>query len=270
MGCNTEMALELVKHFVPRNLRSIIGTALRNHRRRHDHDPHCFGLNFISEVQSRMAHWPIRIIFDVGANIGITALEFSDSFPGAAIYAFEPVRSNFKQMEQNLIGKSEIKRLPIGLGAKPEDVLIHVDPEHPRACSIMHELSDLRTETIRLDSIDHFCAQNKIDEVDLLKIDVEGYEPMVIEGAKKMLSEQRIAIIKAECSLDPDTDWHTPFPTLCDTLLPLGYRVFGFYDQYECWIKRLPALRHFDVAFVSKRASESRSNINGSSGDGRF
>ena len=91
-----------------------------------------------------------------------------------------------------------------------------------------------------------------------MKIDVEGHELQVLKGARGLLAAQRIALIKAECAVDPNSDWHTPFFALCDFLLPLGYRLLGIYEQRECWQKKLPSIRMFDAAFVSKKATAAK------------
>ncbi len=249
--------LELVKRALPAGLRASVGRVIRNHRRLRGRDPHCYGLDFVDEVAKRMPHHPIKVVFDVGANIGITALEFSDAFPSAEVYAFEPTEINFRTMAKNLIGKPKIKRFKTALGDQPGKGHIRIDLEHPTTCNIVPS-ADSSSQPIVFDSIDNFCTRYAIEYIDILKLDVEGYELQVLAGAKEKLHQQAIAMVKAECAVDPDNNWHTKFTDLCDLLLPLGYRLFGIYEQYECWQKCLPPLRRFDAAFVSLRASETR------------
>ena len=238
-------------------LRSAIGRWRRNRHRLHHFDPLCYGRDFIAEIPVRLPHHPIRTVFDVGANIGITAMQFADAFPAAAVYAFEPVAENFAAMRSNLIGKPDIKRLNVALGAAKGTALIRVDHEHPSTCNIVAEETELTSE-VAVETIDGFCSTENVSEVDILKIDTEGYELPVLEGASRMLREQRVALIKAECAVDPDDNWHTQFGDLCAVLHPLDYRLFGLYEQYECWIKPKPRLRRFDAAFVSRKVFEAR------------
>ena len=43
-----------------------------------------------------------KVIFDIGGNIGITAIYLSKLFPDAVIYTFEPLTENFEIMEKNI------------------------------------------------------------------------------------------------------------------------------------------------------------------------
>ena len=47
-------------------------------------------------------------------------------------------------------------------------------------------------------TLDDFCQKNKISNIDLLKIDTQGYEEFVLEGAQNLLKENKIKIIKLE------------------------------------------------------------------------
>ena len=51
-------------------------------------------------------------------------------------------------------------------------------------------------EQISLNStaLDDFARQNQLSKIDILKIDTEGYEPLVFRGAKRLLEEQRIRL----------------------------------------------------------------------------
>jgi FkbM family methyltransferase len=55
-----------------------------------------------------------------------------------------------------------------------------------------------KSETIDLTTVDEFCRLNHIDCIDLLKIDVEGYELNVLKGAKGMLNSRRVRFIQFE------------------------------------------------------------------------
>ena len=112
------------------------------------------------------------------------------------------------------------------------------------------------TDTIKLDTIDNFCSANGTHSIDLLKIDVEGHEMPVLTGAKRMLGEGRVSIIKIETAIDPDLAYHTQLFDLCDFLQAFGYRLFGFYDQWESTLVDSPNLRRFDVAFISPEAQK--------------
>jgi hypothetical protein len=82
-------------------LRHAAGRTLRNFRRNRVGG---FGHDFIADIRERLPHVQIRTVFDVGAHIGMTAIEFSDEFPEAIVHAFEPQPGNFARMTSNLVG----------------------------------------------------------------------------------------------------------------------------------------------------------------------
>ncbi|WKA30620.1 FkbM family methyltransferase [Bradyrhizobium roseum] len=192
-----------------------------------------------------------QVIFDVGAHIGITALEFFDQFPRSTIYAFEPSSSNFEKMKANLVGASRVKMLHLGLGEKPGKLSLAMDPVHPSMARISSNQLLPYHEEVQIDTVDGFCTNNSLDAIDIMKIDTEGYEISVLAGAVRMLSSHSIGIVKAEVALDPDSSYHTALDALSDHLHRHGYRLFGFYDQSEDPLSRGPRIRRFDVAFIS-------------------
>jgi FkbM family methyltransferase len=231
-------------------LRSTAGRTIRNLARNRIEG---VGHDFIGDIRSRLPHIQIQTIFDVGAHIGITALEFGDEFPDARVYAFEPGVSNFLRMKSNLIGKPATILHRIGFSSQPGTASLLCEPEHPSMARLVEGESD-NTETITLDTIDRFCGNNGVKQIYLMKIDVEGHELQVLSGAQGLLSNGRISIIKLEVAIDPDLDYHTPMFDVCEFLHPLGYRLFGLYDEWECPLTNSPRLRRFDAAFISPEA----------------
>ena len=204
----------------------------------------------MDEIKSRLPLLNVKTVFDVGAHIGITALEYSDRFREAHVYAFEPGSENFRRMTSNLVGKPDIRRYQIGFGASEKTAVLFMDPAHPSMARLV-ETPDPNSENVTIDTIDHFCAMHEIREIDILKIDTEGHEIQVLTGANAMLQSSSISIIKAEVAADPDSTYHTSFFKLFEFLNPFGYRLFGIYDQCENEFSPGPRLRRFDAAFIS-------------------
>ncbi len=134
------------------------------------------------------------VIFDVGANIGSTAMYFSSLNRSGKIYAFEPHPHTFERAMNNL-EINEFKNIElhkIGFGDKPDVVkLYEVNPNNPGMNRVISKNIDLPFVTITIDTIDNFLQEKNINKVDLVKIDVEGFEFNVLSGAKKLLQEQK-------------------------------------------------------------------------------
>ena len=83
---------------------------------------------------------------------------------------------------------------------------------------------------VRMETIDSYMKDEGVADIDLLKIDVEGYELEVLEGAKDALERGRIKAILAECHFEPMDNQHTYFNDLWEHLRSKNFSFFGLYD----------------------------------------
>jgi hypothetical protein len=63
-------------------------------------------------------------------------------------------------------------------------------------------------ETVQMRVLDDYCSERGVQRIDLLKLDVEGHELDVLQGAKRMFQEQRIGMVSFEfggCNIDSRT-----------------------------------------------------------------
>lgn len=173
----------------------------------------------------------IKTVFDVGANHGQSAIPFSKSYPLAQIYSFEPVSSNFSILESNCSRIKQIKLINKGLGKKSGVATIGLS-NHSGGHSLLLAGSGSRTEKITIITIDEFCQGHLIDKIDLLKIDVEGFEIDVLKGADAILTKGGVRFIYAECIFEPDDGSpHTLFQDLHLHLQSYGFSFFACYHE---------------------------------------
>src|SRR5690606_15807787 len=92
-------------------------------------------------------------------------------------------------------------------------------------------------------------------QIDLLKIDTEGHDLLVLEGARTMLSNQSIAIIHIEAGISSDNHRHVPFSAIQSFMNEFGYRSFAIYEQVHEWPTGRPDLRRINAAFISPECS---------------
>lgn len=177
----------------------------------------------------------VEMIFDVGANIGQTAIECHEAFPKAKIFSFEPVKSTFDEAVKNVARLNRVEMLHQAMGEKPGEMEISIKPDSVGA-SLKNHGNEIGREIIKVATVDDFCASRKIDRIHLLKIDTEGFETEVLKGAERMLGEGRIDYIFAEAGMQQDDQTHTYLGFLMDYLKQRGFRTIGFYDQSEPWI----------------------------------
>lgn len=173
------------------------------------------------------------VVFDVGAHLGQTALHFRKSFPSASIHCFEPTDENFAKLKANTKGKRLIRINQFALGSARTSVIMKTGQSDQTHQVIRnHEKTPANEEMprVRMETIDSYMIDEGVADIDLLKIDVEGYELEVLRGAKDALERRRIKAILAECDFDPKDTQHTYFNDLLDYLRSKHFSFFGLYD----------------------------------------
>ena len=95
--------------------------------------------------------------------------------------------------------------------------------------------SDVRSETVTIDTLDNYCAGNAIAGIYLLKIDTEGYEIEVLEGARQNLGVGSIGAVFCEVGFSSKNRRNTPLHAVTENLMEQGYFFYGLYDvtHYE-------------------------------------
>lgn len=134
------------------------------------------------------------VIVDVGVNIGSVSLMLATFAPNARIYGFEPDPKNFAKARHNvaLNGNQNISLINKGLGADRSSAkLFNVNKTNNGMNRILlgsaPELAATEYCEIEIIKFDDFAMEEALDRIDLIKIDVEGYELRVLEGAKASL-----------------------------------------------------------------------------------
>lgn len=131
------------------------------------------------------------IVIDAGANIGIFSAAAANACTLGAIYAFEPGSIAFKALENNLSSYQNIKLMHCGLGAAQADVDFSISNSTTANFILENnvKIKGTNSERIKIDTIDNFVKANNLNRVDFIKIDVEGYEDRVIEGARETIKK---------------------------------------------------------------------------------
>lgn len=184
----------------------------------------------------------IRIILDVGANVGQTSISFLEHFPMAMIYSFEPDSRNYKSLVDNIRDNSRIKPVNIALGDTNETATLHRN-EFGQTNSLMECSADVSkymdawmlksvdSQPVKVLTIDTFCAEHGIVSIDLLKIDAQGYDLKVLEGARGLLGKCSINMIYVEVIFVPVYLGQPSFAQISEFLDSYGFRLVGLYEM---------------------------------------
>jgi FkbM family methyltransferase len=189
------------------------------------------GIDVELDLQRLTASSPLRTIFDVGANLGQTAAKLSTDFPAAQIYSFEPVPTSFAEMAATVATLPRVHAFNLAMGESRGTAHIHLTG-HSGSNTLKQVAGSTGAVEVQVETIDAFCAAQGIASIDLLKIDVEGFELNVLSGARHMLETGAVRFVFAECVFTPNAEMpHTSFFALHERLTQLGFCFVGFYAE---------------------------------------
>lgn len=144
------------------------------------------------------------VCVDVGANIGLYSLALSVLAPGGQIYAFEPSHDAFDNLKKNLAHNkvTNVKVSQLALGNSTGNVRFHEIPFFTAGSFTVDESCFLTSEILGstyfeapCTTLDEFVNGERIEHLDLIKVDVEGGEMSVIEGALQTIEEHRPLVV---------------------------------------------------------------------------
>jgi len=179
----------------------------------------------------------LRVIFDVGANVGQTLNGLVKYFPNASIYCFEPVQSSFTELTKNYGAHSNVafSRTALGKEVGTSHIDLHENSELNTLVINQPRVNDLTgvKESIFIDTINNFCSSQNIPSIDILKMDVQGWEMEVLKGASSLILNENIRCIFAEVGFRKADNDMQQFSELNDFLVENGFWLCGFYDCFR-------------------------------------
>lgn len=210
-----------------------------------------WGLELAADLRQNLPAFSVGIVFDVGANLGQSALAYAQDWPRAEIHSFEPAQSLFSQLSANTAQNSRIHPHRLAFGMKPGEVSFIVDGELSHIRQEGEDPGGLVEETVKVERLDDFCAAEGVSRIDFLKIDTEGFDLDVLRGAEQMLGEGRIGFVQLEAGMNPLNTTHVPFESLKAHMEQRGYYLFGIYEQVHEWKTSQPIVRRTNPVFIS-------------------
>jgi FkbM family methyltransferase len=142
---------------------------------------------------------------DVGANIGFISMVAANLIADGRLLAFEPHPQTFEMLKINLANlatSTNVQLFNLALGSYSGEGVLFDHLEISRGSASMLSPSDSEQPGIpvRVETLDNLIERERIDNVRMLKVDVEGYELDVLKGACKLLSSHRAPILCLEYS----------------------------------------------------------------------
>jgi FkbM family methyltransferase len=188
---------------------------------------------------------PSSLVLDIGANIGAHTLRLAKLVgPKGRVIAFEPTEFAFRKLRRNLDLNpslaSRVEALHCFLTAKdgtpvPNAIYSSWPLANEAGLHAKHLGREMQTESAQARSLDSVLAQSADRKVQLVKLDVDGFECDVLQGATSLLRDMR-PIFVMELAPYVLEERGTSLDQLLSYFIPNGY---AFYDERTQ--KRLPS-----------------------------
>jgi FkbM family methyltransferase len=150
--------------------------------------------------EARLAPGEVKVVLDIGANIGIAALYFAATFPQATVHAFEPVPANCEVLRANARAQPRIQANCFALGAEDGELeLFDSDDQANLGGFSSHGLgvNAARSRKVPVRHAGRALAELGVTRADVMKIDTEGAEweiltaldPALLRGVRVIMGE---------------------------------------------------------------------------------
>jgi len=212
------------------------------------------GDDLVAAIRAELPGFDPETVFDVGANIGATAIFFTRAFPRATVFAFEPVAETFQVLIERTRAHSSVRAFNLALGRKRGRARMLI-----KRMSVANRVAEWRDSLkpsvpVTMTNGDAFCAEHGIARIGFLKIDTEGHDLEVLRGFRSLLQAHRIDLLETEVSMNPENRRHVRFEKVKAYLERRGYRLFLIHEQArEILAARKPMLRRVNAVFLSPK-----------------
>lgn len=183
----------------------------------------------------------IDMILDVGANEGQFALEMRDLGYTGKIISFEPVKEAFKKITYNFNGDLNWKGINLALSNQTGIMNLNISENSVSSSFLnmrdIHKEYAQKSKYIGIEEVEVSTLDIEFNKIYhnanniWLKIDVQGFEMNVLEGAIQSLS--KIKIVQVEVSLVPLYDNEPSLLNIIEFMLKNGFDMIGFESGFQ-------------------------------------
>jgi FkbM family methyltransferase len=188
------------------------------------------------------------IIFDVGAHTGETIERFRKLYNKSIIHSFEPQVDSFQKLKKFSDDKTILNNF--ALGEKIEIKKFYINKND--STSGFYKFTDKMfadhnnySKDIQIKTLDQYVEERNVENIDILKIDVQGYEDNVLKGAIKTLTN-KIKILELEIIFIDYYEKKSSFYNLESIIKPLGFELYTIsspvLDESDDRLKWLDAI----------------------------
>lgn len=181
------------------------------------------------------------VIFDVGANVGQSLNMFQRVFKTPTIHAFEPAGECFQKLEEQNWG-GHVTLHPCALGDCCEERVFHhyelsvLNSFLPLARVMENEFRDVeetRRSSVQTRTVDQVTESLGITQLDLLKIDTQGYDLPVLKGAQGLFQRKAIGHVMVEMNFVNLYEGQSGAQAVWAEMTHHGFALVDMYEKFR-------------------------------------
>jgi FkbM family methyltransferase len=157
---------------------------------------------------------PDDVFFDVGANVGVYTLYASKRCPRSRIYAFEPEAQNYARLCRNVYMNDCANVVPCNLAVCGKTGFGLFEVRRLEAGAALHGMAGVPTldpnglppitrQGVGTVILDTLVSDYGLPQPTLIKVDVDGVEEQIFEGAERVLANRALKSVLVEINIDP-------------------------------------------------------------------
>jgi FkbM family methyltransferase len=189
--------------------------------------------------EKNVLHWLRRaaaaierpVFYDVGANCGQYAVALASA--ARSVYAFEPIGAIYAVLERNIArnGLANVTPLPLALGAERGRATFFLYSSSGLSGAIERDERPEGEEEVEVATVDGLLEAGELLPPDIVKIDTEGTELFVLQGARNTIREFAPILV---LEFDPEKAQAAGYSLaeLRAELAGCSYEVFGLSDPF--------------------------------------
>lgn len=175
------------------------------------------------------------VVFDVGFHDGASTQEILRVRPRAQVTGFDPSRFALQCYQKEFISDARVTFENVGLSNEPGELELH---DYGNMCNSFASRKETPGEIptiykVPVTTIDKFCAARGIDQINMLKIDAEGYDLHVLQGARGLFANQGVDLFMFEFA----SGWSASKRYLWEVVEyvePLPYKLYQLFNGFLC------------------------------------
>jgi FkbM family methyltransferase len=217
-----------------------------------DNDVQKNGEAWLADVVGRSA----STFIDVGANVGEWAALFMNAMPNGTGVLIDASSQAVRAIAERFRNEPRINVIHAAVSDTPGEAEFFEESNSGKTSSLLRSFtnSTAHKKIVRVTTVDAEAKAHNVTQIDMLKIDAEGYDLHVLRGASGLLSQQAIGVVQFEynsCWADIGSTLGAAINLLrshqydvyllkSTGLVPVNYRYFGEFFEYSNFVGVAP------------------------------